>query len=158
MPFLKRLSFHFFWSFKTNIIIIFATDQCEKIVMSIQYTAPGFEPQPLEREPLPITTRPGLPPQTIALLGTVVSWKFTVRRQIYSLRLNIKYSVELNNKKVIFSVRIYLRSQRSLVFSHSIRITSNTFERERERERGGFVWQKHNHAKKHSLLAKTPAS
>ena len=29
--------------------------------MSIQYTAPGFEPRPLEHELSPITTRPGLP-------------------------------------------------------------------------------------------------
>ena len=31
--------------------------------MSIQYTVPGFEHNPLEHESLPINTRPGLPPK-----------------------------------------------------------------------------------------------
>ena len=37
------LFFVYFRSFQTSIIIIFKTDQCEN-VMSIQYTALGFEP------------------------------------------------------------------------------------------------------------------
>ena len=36
------LFFISFWSFQTNIITIFTTNQCEQI--SIQYAAPGYEP------------------------------------------------------------------------------------------------------------------
>ena len=42
--------------------------------MSIQYPAPGFEPRPLERESPPITTRPGLPPNLINALGTILNY------------------------------------------------------------------------------------
>ena len=54
------LFFFYFRSFQTNITI-FTTNIFEK--MSIQYTVPG----PLERESLPITTRPGLPPMAHTL-------------------------------------------------------------------------------------------
>ena len=33
--------------------------------MSIQYTAPGFEPMTFGHESPPITTRPGLPPKLV---------------------------------------------------------------------------------------------
>ena len=39
---------------------------CEKI--SIQYMVPGLEPTTLERESPPITTRPGLPPNSMPIL------------------------------------------------------------------------------------------
>ena len=54
------LFFVYFRNFQTNIKN-FKTKICQK--MSIQYTVPGFEPRPSERESLPITTRPGLPPR-----------------------------------------------------------------------------------------------
>ena len=50
----------YFWSFKTNIITIFITNKCEKCPSGIRCR--DLKPQPLEREPLSITTRPGLPP------------------------------------------------------------------------------------------------
>ena len=63
-----RPLFVYFWSFQTNIITIFTTNKCEKCPSSIQCR--DSNPRPPEREPLPITTRPGLPP----------SWKnFTTR-------------------------------------------------------------------------------
>ena len=62
--FLKKLAnpglfFVYFWSFQTNITI-FTTIICEKCPSSIWCR--DSNPQPLERESLPITTRPGLPP------------------------------------------------------------------------------------------------
>ena len=45
----------YFRSFQTNIDTIFTPNQCEK--MSIQYTAPGFEPTALRHESSSITTR-----------------------------------------------------------------------------------------------------
>ena len=65
------LFFIYFWSFQTNIII-FTTNLCEK--MSIQYTAPGFEPMTFECESLPITTRPGLPPINTSYWSSQAKW------------------------------------------------------------------------------------
>ena len=47
--------------------------------MSIQYTVPGFEPQPLKHESSPITTRPGLPPlySSSSVCHFIVSLMFT---------------------------------------------------------------------------------
>ena len=53
------LFFVYFRSFQTNIITIFTTNICEKCPSSIQCR--DLNPQPLERESLPITSRPGLP-------------------------------------------------------------------------------------------------
>ena len=50
----------YFRSFQTNIITIFRKNNCEKCPSSIRCL--DSNPRPLEREPLPITTRPGLPP------------------------------------------------------------------------------------------------
>ena len=55
------LFFAYFRSFQTNIITIFTTNISEKCPSSIRYR--DLNPQPLERETLPITTRPGLPPR-----------------------------------------------------------------------------------------------
>ena len=54
------LFFVYFWSFQTNIITIFTTNKCEKCPSRIW--CQDLNPQPSECEPLPITTRPGLPP------------------------------------------------------------------------------------------------
>ena len=54
---------HFFVyirSFQTNIITIFTSNKCEKCPSNIQCR--DSNPRPLEHEPLPINTRPGLPP------------------------------------------------------------------------------------------------
>ena len=58
------LFFVYFRSFQTNNTI-FTTNQCEKI--SIQYTVPGLNPQPLIHESSSITTRPGLLPNRLFL-------------------------------------------------------------------------------------------
>ena len=52
----------YFRSFQTNINAIFITDQCEKMSGPSSIWRRDLNPQPLEREPPPITTRPGLPP------------------------------------------------------------------------------------------------
>ena len=52
-------SFRLFSSFQTNIIAIFTTNKCEKFPSSKQCW--DSNPQPLEHESPPITTRPGLP-------------------------------------------------------------------------------------------------
>ena len=54
------LFFAYFRSFQTNIITIFTTNISEKCPSSIRYR--DLNPRPLERETLPITTRPGFPP------------------------------------------------------------------------------------------------
>ena len=54
------LFFVYFRSFQTNIITIFTTNKCEKCPSRIW--CQDLNPQPSECEPLPITTRPGLPP------------------------------------------------------------------------------------------------
>ena len=54
-----------FFIFQANNTI-FSTNQCEK--MSIQYTAPGFEPQPLKHESSAITTSTGFPPINVRFL------------------------------------------------------------------------------------------
>ena len=51
---------HWILSFQTNIIAIFTTNICEKCPSSLW--CQDSKPQSLERESLPITTRPGLPP------------------------------------------------------------------------------------------------
>ena len=55
-----RPLFVYFQSFQTNIITIFTTNICEKCPSSIRCR--DSNPRPSERESLPITTRPGLPP------------------------------------------------------------------------------------------------
>ena len=59
-----RPLFVYFRTFQTNNTIL-TTNQCEKNVLSIQYTAPGFEPRPSDCESPPITTRPGLQPSIL---------------------------------------------------------------------------------------------
>ena len=61
------LFFVYFRSFQTNIITILTTNMCEKCPSSIWCR--DLNLQPSERESLPITTRPGLPPNftTVAL-------------------------------------------------------------------------------------------
>ena len=59
-PFNPGLFFVYFRSFQTNIITIFTTNICEKCPSSIWCR--DSNPRPSERESLPITTRPGLPP------------------------------------------------------------------------------------------------
>ena len=54
-----RPLFHLFLSFPTNITN-FTTNKCEKCPSSRQSL--DLNPQPLEHESFPITTRPGLPP------------------------------------------------------------------------------------------------
>ena len=56
-----RPLFHLFSSFQTNITI-FTTNICEKCPSSIRCW--DSNPQPLEHESPPITTWPGLPPNT----------------------------------------------------------------------------------------------
>ena len=56
-------SFSFiFGHFQTNINTIFTTNQCEKMSCPSSIRRQDSNPQPLKRESLPITTRPGLPP------------------------------------------------------------------------------------------------
>ena len=55
-----RPLFCLFLSFQTNIITIFITNICEKCPSSIRCRDSNL--QPLEHEPPPVTTRPGLPP------------------------------------------------------------------------------------------------
>ena len=52
------LFFIYFWSFSNKQYHFYNKSMWK---MSIQYTAPGFEPRPLEHELSLITTRPGLP-------------------------------------------------------------------------------------------------
>ena len=61
------LFFIYFRSFQTNIITIFITNICEKCPSSIQFQ--DSNPQPSERESLPISTRPGLPPYLSSCLA-----------------------------------------------------------------------------------------
>ena len=56
----RPLFFVYFRSFQANIITIFTTNICEKSPSSIRCR--DSNPRPLEHESLPITTRPGLPP------------------------------------------------------------------------------------------------
>ena len=67
------LFFLYFWSFQTNIITIFTTDQCEKMSCPSSIWRRDSNPRPSEREPPPITTRPGLPPTNRYLNETFVS-------------------------------------------------------------------------------------
>ena len=53
-----RSPFVYFRSFQTNIITIFTTDQCEKMSCPSSIWCRDLNPQPSEREPPPITTRP----------------------------------------------------------------------------------------------------
>ena len=55
------LFFVYFWSFQTNIVTIFTTKQCEKMSCPSSIWRRDSNPRPLEHEPPPITTRPGLP-------------------------------------------------------------------------------------------------
>ena len=55
------LFFVYFQSFQTNNII-FTTNQCEKMSCPSSLRRLDSNPQPLERESPPITTRPGLQP------------------------------------------------------------------------------------------------
>ena len=50
--------FVYFWSFQTNIITIFTTNMCEKCPFSMRCW--DLNLRPLQHEPPPITTRPGL--------------------------------------------------------------------------------------------------
>ena len=61
-------SFSFIFGLFKQTIQFFKTNQCEN-VMSIQYMAPGFEPMTFITWVSSITTRPGLPPSHIWLLG-----------------------------------------------------------------------------------------
>ena len=65
---LKKLAqprplFRLIRSFQTNKITIFTTDQCEKMSCSASIQRQDLNPRPSEREPPPITTRPGLTPE-----------------------------------------------------------------------------------------------
>ena len=55
--------FVYFRSLQTNIITFFTTDQCEKMSCPSSIYRRDSNPQPLECEPPPTTTRPGLPLQ-----------------------------------------------------------------------------------------------
>ena len=57
------LFFVYFRTFQTNIIKIFTTDQCEKMSCPSSIMRWDLNPQPLECEPPPITSRPWLPPE-----------------------------------------------------------------------------------------------
>ena len=74
------LFFVYFWSFQTNIITIFTTNICEKCPSSI--LCRDSNPRPLECEPLPITTRPGLPPNLKVLYRPVRSFKERERESV----------------------------------------------------------------------------
>ena len=63
------LFYGLFWSFQTNSITFFTTNRCEKCPSSIQCW--DSNPQPSEHESAPITTRPGLPPQTTLCLRRI---------------------------------------------------------------------------------------
>ena len=58
------LFFVYFWSFQTNNII-FTTNQCERMSCPSGIWHWDLNPQPLKHESSPITTRPGLPPNTV---------------------------------------------------------------------------------------------
>ena len=59
------LFFIYFQSFQTNINTIFTINQCEKMSMASSIWYRDSNPQPLNHESTPITTRPGLPPECI---------------------------------------------------------------------------------------------
>ena len=75
------LFFVYFWSFQTNIITIFTTNKCEKCTSSLR--CQDSNPRPLECEPLPITTRPGLPPNLKVLYRPVRSFKEIERQRVF---------------------------------------------------------------------------
>ena len=64
--------FVYFGSFQTNIITIFTTDQCEKMSCPSSIRRRDLNPQPLDHEPPPITTRPGLLPLKISFRFTKI--------------------------------------------------------------------------------------
>ena len=64
-----KVFFVYFRSFQTDIITIFTTNIFEKCPSSIR--CQDWNPQPLERESLPITTRPGLTPIRLESLEVI---------------------------------------------------------------------------------------
>ena len=56
------LIFVYFRSFQTNIATFFTTNRCEKMSCPSSLQLRDSNSQLSEHEPLPITTRPGLPP------------------------------------------------------------------------------------------------
>ena len=67
----------YFQSFQTNTITIFTTNICEKCPSSIW--CQDSNPQPLEHESPPITTRPGLPPSTWKMFEEELDTKNNLR-------------------------------------------------------------------------------
>ena len=65
-PTLASFSF-IFGLFKQTSITIFTTNQCEKMSCTSRIRCQASNPQPLEHESLPITTKPGLSPTTESL-------------------------------------------------------------------------------------------
>ena len=53
-----RPLFVYFWSFQTNIITIFTTNQCEKMSCPSSIWRQDSNSQPLDHESSPMTTRP----------------------------------------------------------------------------------------------------
>ena len=66
------LFFNYFWSFQTNIVTIFTTNQCEKMSCPSIILCQDLNPQPSVHEPPPITTIPGLLPSFLAILSTQI--------------------------------------------------------------------------------------
>ena len=69
-------SFSFIFGLFKQTIQIFTTNQCEKMSCPSSIRRRDSNPRPLERESPPITTRPGLPPEKLKLLGQwlCLSW------------------------------------------------------------------------------------
>ena len=63
------LFFIYFRSFQTNFTI-FTTNKCEKCPSSIRHRESNT--RPLDRECLPITTRPGLPPKAFSFVRHIL--------------------------------------------------------------------------------------
>ena len=75
--------FRLFLVFSNKHHYNFKINQFEK--MSIQFTDQDSNPQPLEHESSPITTRPGLPPQTfvVFILATNYGYVTCSRKRVY---------------------------------------------------------------------------
>ena len=75
--------------------------------MSIQYTVPGFEPS--ERESLPITTRPGLPPLVFKCLIfhqirrrlVILLFSFTSPHTIFLFHFQVRNAIEVLSEESI---------------------------------------------------------
>ena len=96
-------------SFQTNFITIFKTNKCAKCPSSIR--CQDSNPWALEREPLPITTKPGLPPTICLRSRLVITWgKLQVWRE--------KYCIYSKSKRFYAKVHYYLKQKVNLLFKY----------------------------------------